>query len=152
MPSCFSNIDNQTNEDPNLEILILNLETRLTFFLVPSTFLFKLCWRRFHDFGWTHEGCTQCFGNEGCFLLQLLNQLDLRQTPLEMTIWKSIKIYDCEVYISLGEKKFVCLKRIWISIFFLDKLSSFKQTLGARIQKICYHVSIWGVFSIDCCH
>jgi hypothetical protein len=40
------------------------------------------------------------------------------------------------------EKKFVHLRKVWVSINIVDKLCSTEQTLGAKTYKKCYHVGI----------
>jgi hypothetical protein len=40
------------------------------------------------------------------------------------------------------EKKFVHLRKVWVSINIVDKLCSTEQTLGAKTYKKCHHVGI----------
>jgi hypothetical protein len=64
---------------------------------------------------------------------------DLEQTSLKRTRKKSIKLYKLWSLYKFRKKH---LRRVWISINIVNKLSSIGQTLDAKTHKKCCHVGI----------
>ena len=78
---------------------------------------------------------------KGPFTLWPLGRGDLGHFSLKKQDKSPLKYANCGVCISL-EKKFVWLRRVWISIHVVDKLSSIGQTLGVETPKKWCHVNI----------
>jgi hypothetical protein len=78
---------------------------------------------------------------KGPFTLWPLGRGDLGHFSLKKQDKSPLKYANCGVCKSL-EKKFVWLRRVWISIHIVDKLSSIGQTLGVETPKKWCHVSI----------
>jgi hypothetical protein len=53
----------------------------------------------------------------------------------------SIKIFKLQSLYKLRKENFIFLKKMWIFILVLDKLSFTRQTLRAKIHKTSYYVS-----------
>jgi hypothetical protein len=60
-----------------------------------------------------------------------------------------LKHTNCGVYISMRGKKFDYLRRVWIPIFRLDKLSITSQIFGTKISKSVVKKAFWAALCVQ---